>query len=155
MSEDTTPSSPRPGSTMDLSRRMDRMEEKHDDLASEVRGLTATVARVELNQGHAEEVNRLRFGALDTAINGVGTKLEAFMGRIEGIITGEIQTAQSKTGTEMVEDYRKWRTDVEQRLDNHDKFETQGRLLGRIAVLLVTSNVIAIVAAIAAIVRPA
>jgi len=133
---------------------MDRMEEKHDDLAREVQGLTATVARVELNQTHAAELNGLRFSALDTAVGTLTGNLAAFMSRIEGIISGEIVTAQSKTGAEMVEDYRKWRDEVEDRLNAHDKFETQGRLLGRIAVLLVTSNLIAFVAAIAAFVRP-
>jgi hypothetical protein len=133
---------------------MDRMEEKHDDLAREVQGLTATVARVELNQTHAAELNTLRFSALDTAVGGIGGKLDNFINRIEGIVSGEIVTAQSKSGAEMVEDYRTWRSGVEDRLDRHDKFETQGRLLGRIAVLLVTSNLIAFVAAIAAFVRP-
>lgn len=133
---------------------MDRMEEKHDDLAREVQGLTATVARVELNQKHAEELNTLRFTALDTALGSLSGKLDAFMGRVEGIVSGEIETAQSRTGAELVDDYRKWRDEVDDRLDTHDKFETQGRLLGRIAVLLVTSNLIAFVAAIAAVVRP-
>ena len=152
MTADETP--PRPGSTVDLSRRMDRMEEKHDDLAREVQGLTATVARVELNQKHAEELNTLRFTALDTAISSVSGKLDGFMARVEGIVSGEIETAQSRTGAGLVEDYREWRAEVDGRLDKYEKFETQGRLLGRIAVLLVTSNVIAFVAAFAAIVRP-
>ena len=147
----TTPDEPRPGSTVDLSRRMDRMETKYDDLATEVGSLKATITRVEVNQKHAEELNTLRFSALDTAVGTVGTKLDAFMERIDKLITGETQTAQSK---QMLDDYQRWREDVDTRLDRHDTFETQGRLLGRIAVLLVTSNVIAIIAAIAALAKP-
>lgn len=139
---------------MDLSRRMDRMEEKYDDLAREVASLTGTVARVEQNQTHAAELNQLRFNALDTAISGVGGKLDSFMARVEGIITGEVETAQSKQGAALVADYQKWRAGVEERLDRHDTFETQGRLLGRIAVLLFTSNIIAFVAALAALLKP-
>lgn len=153
MTADEQGATPRPGSTVDLSRRMDRMEEKHDDLAREVAGLTTTVGRVELNQKHAEELNTLRFSALDTAVRTIDTKLEQFMARIEGIITGEIQTAQSKQGAEILGEYQVWRTSVEARLDKHDTFETQGRLLGRIAVLLFTSNVIAFIAALAALVK--
>lgn len=139
---------------MDLSRRMDRMEEKYDDLAREVASLTGTVARVESNQTHAEKLNELRFNALDTALSTVSGKLDGFMTRVESIITGEVETAQSKQGAALVADYQRWRADVEERLDKHDTFETQGRLLGRIAVLLFTSNVIAFVAALAALMKP-
>jgi len=127
---------------------MDRMEEKHDDLAREVGALTTTVGRVELNQRHAEELNTLRFGALDTAVKSIDETLGRFMGRIEGFISGEVETTQARAGREMVRDYEAWREKVNGRLEAHDKFETQGRLLGRIAVLLVASNVIAIIAAI-------
>jgi transcriptional regulator with XRE-family HTH domain len=160
---------PRAGSTQDVVRRMDRMEQKHEDLAREVGVLSSTVARVEQNQTHAAELNKLRFDSLDTGIGSVKDTLDRFMGRVEGIITGEIQTAQTKTGQEMVADYVKWRKEtderlsrtstpewrdeVEKRLDSFDKFETQGRLLGRITVILLGGNAIAIIGVIAALLK--
>lgn len=147
-------SAPRPGSPTDLSRRMDRLEQNHEALVGQVVSLAGTVARVELNQQHAEELNKLRFGALDQAVGSIAEKLDTFMARVEGVITGEVQTAQSRRGQELVADYQQWRAGVEDRLDKHDRFETQGRLLGRIAVLMVTSNLIAIIAAVAAFMKP-
>lgn len=160
---------PRPGTGADLSRRMDRMEQKYDDLTGEVGSLKATLARVEVAQLHAVETNDLRFKALDLAIGSVGSKLDAFISRVDGIITGEIQTAQTRQGAEMVADYMRWRKgvddrlavvwpegkkkEIEDRLDQHDKFEVQARLLGRLVVVLVGSNGLAIIAAVYALVK--
>lgn len=119
MNDETTPT-PKPGSYIDLSRRMDRMEENHAVLAKEVGTLTGTVARVELNQRHAEELTKLRFDAIDTSLGTVTGKLDSFVTRIEGIITGEITTAQSKQGAEIMADYQKWRASVEERFDRTD-----------------------------------
>lgn len=164
---DETP--PRPGSTVDLSRRMDNIERRQDNIETEVRTLASTVGRVEQNQVHAAELNKLRFDALDMGVKTLTADLTGFMARIDGIISGEIETAQSKRGAELVKDYMEWRDGVdarlaslytpeqkariEERLDSHDKFEAQGRLLARIGVLLVSSNVIAIIAGIAAILK--
>src|SRR6478752_4035051 len=101
MTEQDAPT-PRVGSTADLSRRMDRMEAAHDALGREVASLSDTIQRVELNQQHAYELNDLRFKSLDTAVGAIGTKLDSFMARMEGIITGEVQTAQAKNGERLV-----------------------------------------------------
>lgn len=141
MSDETTP---RAGSSADLSRRMDRIEEAHASLAT-------TVARVELNQQHAEELNKLRFSALDAAVGNVAGKLDSFMARVEGIITGEVETNQTRQGRALVEDYTQWRETVEARLDSADTLATQVRLLGRMAVLLPVGSIIsaAVAAAVA------
>jgi len=155
---------PRAGSTQDVVRRMDRMEQKHEDLAREVGVLSSTVARVEQNQTHAAELNKLRFDSLDTGIGGVKDTLDRFMGRVEGIITGEIQTAQTKTGQELVADYVKWRKETDERLSRTSSPEWRGQieerldaqdvrngkldLLGRMVVILVGGNALAIFAAI-------
>jgi len=146
------------------------MEQNHETLTREVSSLKGTVGRVEQNQVHAEELNKLRFASLDTAVGTLTTDLKGFMSRIENIISGEIETAQSKQGKAILADYQRWhdevdaklatvytpeqRMEIERRLDSHDKFETQGRLLARIGVLMLTSNVIAIIAAIAAVIKP-
>lgn len=126
----------RPGSAADLSRRMDALEKNHNSLAG-------TVQLIEQNQRHAEELNKMRFDSLETAVKGVGTDLKGFMARIEGMISGEIDTAQSREGRAILADYKKWREEVDTTLD-------QVRFLGRLSVLLVSSNVLAIVAAIVA-----
>lgn len=145
--EPTTPPA-RPGSAQDLSRRMDRMEENHANLAREVGTLAGTVARVELNQKHAEELNKLRFDALDTAIKAIDGTLERFMGRINAIVTGEVKLPQAAQGERMVAEYLEWRKGVDTRLDNQDVLNGQVKLLGRLALLLVPSNLIAVAAAI-------
>lgn len=127
---------------------MDRLEEKHDELARHVAGLTGTVARIELNQGHAAELNKLRFDALDTGLVAVNSKLDAFMARIESIITGETVPATARQGQELVAEYQRWRATVEERFDKHDADQTQTRLTiarwgGGLAVLAITVNIAA------------
>lgn len=151
MSEDTTAA--RPGSGADLSRRMDRIEQRQDSIEQEVRSLATTVGRVEQNQVHATELNKLRFDALDAGIKAVSATLSDFMRRIEGVITGEIETQQSRTGRELVADYQTWRKGVDEALDQQAVLNGQVRLLGRLAVLLASSQVLAIAAAIYALLK--
>lgn len=139
MPDDDMPST-RPGSAVDLSRRIERLEHKYDDLA-------ATIARVELNQQHGDELNRLRFDALDNAVKATSLDLKGFMARIEGLISGETETVQSRQGRELVADYQKWRATVDDRLDANDIFSGQIRLIGRLGVLLVTSQLLTLAAA--------
>lgn len=149
MSDDESPS-PKPGSYSDLARRMDRMEQNHERLSRDVSNLTGTVARVELNQTHAEKLSEVRFGALDQSVALIGSKLDNFMSRVEGIITGEISTAQMKQGEAIMVDYQQWRSRVEDRLDSHDKFEIQARFLARLGVLILTTNVVSLLVAVVA-----
>lgn len=136
----------RTGSGPDLARRMDRMEQRQDSIETEVRTLAATVSRVELNQQHGTELAKLRFDALDNGMRAGFSELNSFQSRIEGMLDGTIQTAQQRQGAEMVADYLVWRKNV-------DAFMTQGRFLGRIVVLLVSTNLLAFVVAIGAVVQ--
>jgi hypothetical protein len=130
---DDDPQPLRLGSTADLARRMDRIEARHETLEAEVRTLAATVARVEVNQINAAELNKLRFDALDTGLKSVGAQLGDFIRRIEGLITGEVQTAQTREAAQMVADYEKWR-------DGIDEFRTQVRTSTRIFLLAIGSS---------------
>lgn len=132
---------------------MDRMEQNHEQVTRDLASLTGTVTRVELNQTHADELNKVRFASLDRSVEGVSGKLDAFMSRIEGIITGEIQLPMAREYDERRKDLAAWRDGVDGRLDGHDKFETQARLLGRLAIVLLTTNVISVVVAAIAFVR--
>lgn len=138
----------RTGSGPDLARRMDRMEQRQDSIETEVRTLAATVSRVELNQQHSTELSKLRFDAIDNGMRSGFSELGAFQTRIEGMLDGSIQTQQQRQGAEMVADYLAWRKNV-------DAFMTQGRFLGRLAVLLVSTNIIAIVVAVGAAINAA
>lgn len=138
----------RPGSGLDLSRRMDAMEKKHEELAKEVASLAGTVARVEQNQVHAAELNKLRFDALDLSIGNVGATLERFMGRINAIVAGEVKMPQAEEGERLVADYQAWRKEVDTDREEQAVLNGQVRLLGKLAVILVTSQVLAIVAAL-------
>ncbi len=107
------PESPtRPGSSADLSRRMDRMERRQDTIETKVTDLAGVVGRVELNQKHAEELSILRFNALDGAVKNIDGTLERFMGRINAIVSGEVKLPQAVQGEAMVADYILWRKEV-------------------------------------------
>jgi hypothetical protein len=146
--EDQVSTPTRAGSGPDLARRMDRIEGRQDSIELEVRTLAATVGRVELNQQHATELAKLRFDAIDNGMKVGFGELGAFQARVEGMIDGTVQTQQQRQGAEMVADYLSWRKKV-------DAFMTQGTLLSRLAVLLISTNVIAIVVAIVAAVSAA
>lgn len=136
-----------------MARRMDKLESNHDSLRQEVSGLKSTVERVELNQKHAEEVNALHFAALNTGLTTMSGKFDAFVTRIDGIIAGEIQTAQSQQGQKILAEYLEWRKSVELEMEESRDFRTQTKTIGNIIKLLVAGNTIAIIAGVAAILK--
>ena len=140
--------SPRAGTFADLARRIDRIESRLDAQEVEFRSMSAAVARLSQNQDHATELSKLRFDALETGQRAIGAQLTSFMQRVEGLISGEVQTEQTRQGREMVDDYQRWRRDV-------DGDRAKVALLGRLGVLLISTNVIAIVVAIGAAVSAA
>lgn len=107
----------RPGSTADISRRVDRLERNLEELSRDFAQLTGTVNRVEANQNHAEELNKLRFTALDTSVSSLSTDLKGFMARVEALITGEADTAASREGRALVADYHAWRREIQEQVD--------------------------------------
>lgn len=117
----TTP--PRAGTYADLSRRMDRMENRHEDLALQVRTVAADIASVKLQAEHVEKLNELRFTSLDKGIHAVESKVDAFIARIEGLISGDVQTPQGKL---MMDQYKQFVSDTQ---------STQQRLVERIEVI--------------------
>lgn len=155
------PSPPRTGSGADLSRRMDRMEQNHEALVRDVASLSGIVARVEQNQQHMEEMNALRFKSLDTAVGQVGTDLKTFMTRIESIIDGTVQTAETRRGAELVADFTAWRKETDKRItgvEDIPSLETRVSLLegsaqrqqGSIAAIGVGKAAVLMFAAVAA-----
>lgn len=143
----TTP--PRPGSGQDLSQRMDRMEQRHEELAKEFSSLASTVGRIELNQSHQTELNKLRFDALDKSMTDLDATLSTFMARINAIITGEVKLPQTASGEQLIADYREWRENTDRRLDAQDVLVGQMKLLGRLAAVLVGSNALAVIGTLA------
>jgi hypothetical protein len=133
---------------------MDRIEQRQDGVEKEVRTLAATIGRVEVNQEHAAEVNKIRLDALDAGIKLVSVQVTDFMRRIDGMITGEVETAQSRSGRELVADYKKWREGIDKDRESQAVLNGQVRILGRLAVILVSSNLLAIAAAVYAITQP-
>ena len=93
------------------------MEQNHELLAKEVAGLTGTVARVEINQKHAEELNKLRFDALDQSIKNIDGTLERFMGRVNAIIAGEVKLPREAQAEADRADYLRWRERIDTDLD--------------------------------------
>lgn len=146
--------SSRAGSPADVSRRLDRVEQRVDGLEREVASLSGTVGRVEQNQQHQSELNKLRFDSLDTSINGVAATLDRFMVRINGIVSGEIRLPQTEQGEALVKDYQDWRKDVDRDREAQAILAGQLRLLGRIAIVLATSQVFVIIGVVYSAVKP-
>ncbi len=130
------------------------MEQNHEALAGVVANLAGTVARVELNQTHQAELNKLRFDALDTGVGTVKDTLERFMGRINAIVTGEVKLPQAEQGERLVSDYLAWRKEIETRLDAQDVRNGKIDLLGKIAVILVGGNVLGLIVSVISLLKP-
>lgn len=138
-----TVTEPREGSSADLVRRMERLEERLDRLEP-------AVAEVATNQKHAEELNALRFANVQSSVNLVSSDLKEFMRRIEGIIAGDVETGAARQAREMVADWQKWRdkTDakfetIDQRQDDSETFHTQISTVARVALVILGSGWIA------------
>ena len=129
-------------------------------LELELSSLTTTVSRVEINQAHAEELNKLRFSALDTSVSNLAADLKGFMARIEGMLDGSVQTTAGRQGQELVADYQKWRREVdadrakiaaaklEQLDEDREQFAVlDGRLnlIGKLLVVTLGSSAFAII----------
>lgn len=126
------------------------MEARQDEQAKQIGSLAATIDRVEENQRHAEELNKLRFAALDTSVSTLTADLKGFMSRIESLITGETQTTQQR---QLFEEHNRWRASVEERLEESGELSTQVRLLGRVAVFVTGGSLIGVLAAVVALYR--
>jgi hypothetical protein len=119
--DDSTAPLSRTGSGADLARRMDRMEARQDATEAKLGDLTVIVTRVEENQKHSDTVAALRHDAMATSLGGLTSTVDIFIKRIEGILTGEVQTAQSKQGQALIADFTAWRSEVDRRLRTIDE----------------------------------
>ena len=90
------------------------MEQRQDTLESKVTDLAAIVSRVETNQSHATELSKLRFDALDNGLGSLTGQLKDFIKRMEGLISGEIQTA---AGRQMLDEYNRFRQTTTNRIE--------------------------------------
>jgi hypothetical protein len=141
----------RAGSNADLARRMDRMEQRQEKQEAETAVLSAAVARVEINQSHAAELAKLRFDGLDTGMKNMDERLgkqigeltghlDRFITRIEGVISGDVQTTQQRQGEALVKDYQEWRGGIGDWQDGVDEFRTQVKTSTRIFLLVAGSS---------------
>lgn len=97
------------------------MENRQDNMETAIASLAATVSRVETNQQHAEELNKLRFDSLGKSMDNIGGTLSQFIGRIEGIIDGTVETNQTRQAASVMSDYLRWRERVETHIDESEK----------------------------------
>lgn len=132
-------STSRPGSGADLSRRMERIEARQDEQAREQADLKSAVARVEQSIVHQNQLYERDFKSLNESVGRMGSVLDKFMARMEGLIDGSIETTQTRQGRELVEDYQDWRREV-------DADRTRIHFLGRVVTFLLTTNVLALAA---------
>ena len=132
--EEPTPSaSYKTGSGPDLARRMDRMEDWQRTTEKTLSDQGLTIALVAKDVSHMETMNAQRFGSLEKALGSIETMLTAHMKRVEGVISGEIETPQTKQGQAIIAAYEKKRDEVDARLDalEDQKDQTAARIQGR------------------------
>jgi hypothetical protein len=140
--EESTPL-PKMGTIADLARRMDRIETRHETLEGEVRALTNTVGRLEQNQLHGQELARLRFDAIDVGVRTNNAMLTDFIHKLDGIVTGDVKTYAAR---ELDTDWTVWRSAVDKDRQNATEFITQGRFLGRLVLIVLSTNILALAA---------
>lgn len=134
--------------------------------------LSLTVERVESNQKHAEELNKLRFDNLDKTTATLSADIKGWMTRMEGIFTGDLQTAAARDlkaakeqaqrdGAVVMAEWTTWRKGQEARLDVlEDAAERRGGVMDTLRgakglVLMVMAIISPLIAAIGIIVtRP-
>jgi hypothetical protein len=108
------------------------MEGRQDSLEAKVLDLTTVVTRVEVNQNHALELNKLRFDTLDTSLKTLTSEVTAFMSRVTSLMTGETETA---LGARMLREYEEFRVSTANRLEAMEtralKIDTQSETRSR------------------------
>lgn len=147
---DEVPNTGRAGSAADLSFRVERLER---DLSS----LTGTVSLIERNQQHAEQLNKLRFDSLDKVVDALHGDLKAWMTRMEGVFTGEVQTAAARDlktakdtaereGATVMADWTRWRAEVDDDREHAVVMAGQLSLLGKMVIVVFGSSALALLA---------
>jgi hypothetical protein len=126
---------------------MDALERSHTEQAKEIASLHTAISRVEASFVTFEKVSEMQFKSLDSSITALRSTVEPFMRRIDGMLTGEVETSQQRDGRRELEDYRKWR-------DGVDDFISSARTIGNVTKFLVGGQVLTIFVAIAALIKP-
>lgn len=123
----------RTGSYADLSRRVDKLEET-------VGSLSGAVSRVEVTVEHVRQLSELRFNSLETALKVIDGNLAGFMRRIEGVMTGEIETAQTRQGQKILADYEAFRERMEAHVEESNLIHASAAAKGEGVVLALSTG---------------
>lgn len=104
-------SSPRPGSTADLARRVENLERSHADLAKAVNDQSHRLEMVQLEQKHSSEMMNSKFAGLEKLAEETSRDLKELIKFIQSAMSGDPE-AQSPTAKAMLEEYRDFQREV-------------------------------------------
>ena len=107
----TDESTPRPGSTADLARRVENLEKSHVDLAKAVTDYGHKLDMVQLEQKHSSELMDERFSGLKGLAEETSHDLKELMKFIQSAMNGAPE-AQSPVAKAMLEEYREFQREV-------------------------------------------
>ena len=103
--------SPRPGSTADLVRRVERLELSHSELAKAVNDQGHKLDLVQLEQKHASEMMNSKFSGLEKLAEETSRDLKDLLKFIQSAMSGAPE-AQSPATKAMIEEYRDFQREV-------------------------------------------
>lgn len=107
----TDEQSPRPGSTADLVRRVERLEQSHGELAKAVNDQSHKLELVQLEQKHASEMMNSKFAGLEKLAEETSHDLKELIKFIQSAMSGAPET-QSPVAKAMLEEYREFQREV-------------------------------------------
>ena len=107
--------SPRSGSTADLVRRVDRLENGQNELSRTVTSLESTTKLMQLEQSHLKELMTSRFSTMEAQQSTQGQKLDNLIEMIGKAMQGAPET-QSAYARQMMEEYRTFQAETRESL---------------------------------------
>lgn len=118
MAEDMSP--PRPGSTADLVRRVERLEDVTASLSAAVSEVNHRLDMVNLNQQHQTEMMGSRFKGVEDMLHATSSEVTKITNLIQAAMSGD-PTAQSPMARQMMEEYRAFQHKVLNHIETQEK----------------------------------
>lgn len=107
----TDEQSPRPGSTADLVRRVERLEQSQSELAKAVNDQNHKLELVQVEQRHASEMMDSKFSGLEKLAEETSHDLKDLIKFIQSAMSGAPES-QSPAAKAMIEEYRDFQREV-------------------------------------------
>jgi hypothetical protein len=111
----TEETSPRPGTTADLARRVERLEMSHAELAKAVSDTNHKLDLVQAEQRHVYELMNTKFTGLETLSHETARDLKELLKFIQNAMAGAPE-AQSPAAKALMDEYREFQRTVREHI---------------------------------------